>query len=610
MEIENLQIVSENSLEDVLYHSPVLDKETSSSEMTGYASIDKPWLKYYRFGADRKKVPGITLYSALLMTAKGHMDDVAFICADKDHREVTFGEFINLVDDIAKSLKGLGVKAGDNITATFKDTIEGIALVFAKSRLGVVEHFIDPSNSIEAKGELLRDSGSKIFFLEEDLIDTDLEELKKSSGVSEIVILPNLDSDDTNLEHSGTMKFSEFLEKGKDTELDEAHKFSRNEVSSIMYTGGSTGKPKGVMLTDYNFVSKYYREKYSDWKWGRGKTNLCVLPGIIAFGLSEGIVSPLLSGEKVILVDPLRIDKFAEYILKEKPMHSACSPIHMEFLLNCPYIDDETDLSFIEMFPCGGDGMNIMADEKVRKFLADHGALDVFAQGCGFTESDGAFCWGLGDKNKPGYMGIPLAGNVSAVFDPETGCELKYGEVGEWATLTDTAMQGYYGESSHLTSKALKKHADGNIWLHPGDMVHMTEDGMIKMHDRQSRTFNLMGLKIYPSALELIMTEHPAVQKCVLSGVKLPDNGLVAITDQKVPIVNLAIFEQFKGKEEEVARDLDDILRLKAPSYVNVFAYIFRDSLPYTNRGKIDYTLLDSEGISMGEDRKVLMKNI
>lgn len=609
MKIENLQVVNEPLLEEVLFQSPVIDRETSNT-LTGYASIDKPWLKYYRKGISEKEVPKRTLYQELINTAKGHMDDVAFICADKNHRKVTFSEFIKLVDDMSKALKGMGIEAEDNITASFKDTIEGIALVFAKSRLGVIEHFIDPSNSIEAKAELLYDSGSKLLFLEEDLIDTDLEELKNKTGVQDIIILPNLDSDDTNKDYPETMKFSEFMAKGKDISLDEVHEFNQNEVSSIMYTGGSTGKPKGVMLTDYNFVAKYYREMFSDWKWGRGKTNLCVLPGIIAFGLSEGIISPLLAGETIILVDPLRIDKFSQYVMEEKPNHSACSPIHMEFLVNSPFIDDNTDLSFVEMFPCGGDGMTIMADEKVREFLADHGASDVFAQGCGFTECDGAFCWGLGERNKPGYMGIPLAGNVSAVFDPETGHELKYGEVGEWATLTDTAMQGYYGESAHLTSKALKKHADGQIWLHPGDMVHMDEDGMIKMHDRQSRTFNLMGLKIYPSALELILNEHPAVQKCVLSGIKLQDNDLIAITNQKVPIVNLALFEQFKGKEEIVAQELDDILKLKAPSYVTIFAYIFRDSLPFTNRGKIDYTRLDTEGISMGDDRKVLIKNI
>lgn len=608
MEIEKLKVLNEKGLNDVLFHSPVIDKETSSKIVTGYASIDKPWLKYYKKGADEKKVPHKTLYEALLETAEGHMDDVAFICADRNHKKVTFKEFIELVDDMAKALQGMGIKEGDNIVATFKDTIEGIALVFAKSRIGAIEHFIDPSNSIEAKKELVSDSNSKIYFLEEDLIDTDLNKLKSDSEISDIVVLPNLDSFKTNGEYDGAISFDEFMNKGNDEILNEIHDFDIDEVSSIMYTGGSTGKPKGVMLTDYNFVSKYYREMFSDWKWGRGRNNLCVLPGIIAFGLSEAIVSPLLAGETTTLVDPLRIDKFADYILEEKPQDCACSPIHMEFLVNSPLIDDDTDLSFIEMLPCGGDGMTIIADKKVREFLKNHGSIDSFAQGCGFTECDGAFCYGLGDKNIPGYMGIPLAGNVSAVFDSETGEELPYGEAGEWAVLTDTTMKGYYGESEHLNSKALKKHADGLVWLHPGDIVHMNENGQIAMHDRQSRTFNLMGLKVYPSSLELIISEHPAVLKSVLTGIKAPNDGLVAITDQKVPIVNLSISDDFKDSEEEVAREIDEILHLKAPTYINVFAYIFRDGLPYTNRGKIDYSKLENEGISEGKDRKVLIK--
>ena len=97
--------------------------------------------------------------------------------------------------------------------------------------------------------------------------------------------------------------------------------------------------------------------------------------------------------------------------------------------MNSPLVDETTDLSFLEMLPCGGDGMTRDSDEKARKFFEDHGAEDCFAQGCGFTESAGAFCYGLGDKNLPGYMGIPLAGNISAVFDSNTGEELSYNEI-------------------------------------------------------------------------------------------------------------------------------------------------------------------------------------
>ena len=66
-----------------------------------------------------------------------------------------------------------------------------------------------------------------------------------------------------------------------------------------------------------------------------------------------------------------------------------------------------------------------------------------------------------GEGNKPGDMGIPLAWNTCGVFDPETGEELGYNQVGEWAVLTDTAMLGYFGSASNRTQNSLKVHADG-----------------------------------------------------------------------------------------------------------------------------------------------------
>ena len=45
MKVENLEIINQEVLNDVLFHSPIIDKNVSSRQMTGYASVDKPWLK-------------------------------------------------------------------------------------------------------------------------------------------------------------------------------------------------------------------------------------------------------------------------------------------------------------------------------------------------------------------------------------------------------------------------------------------------------------------------------------------------------------------------------------------------------------------------------------
>ncbi len=607
---EKITMMNEEKTKEVLFHSPKLDKK-KSGELTGYASIDKPWLQYYKEEAHDCVIPEQTLYQALVENNKDNLENAIFVCADRNNQKVSYGEFIEMVDNFAKALVALGLKPGDEIITTFKNSIEGIALVFAKSRLGVVAHFIDPTNSPAEKKRMISETNAKHYFIAEEFLPS-AEPLVKGNIIDNIVVLPTLNSnkvetDLTTLEQSESYtSYQDFIKNGENETLPEVHPFDKYEVSTIMYTGGSTGPSKGVKLTDYNFVSKYYRQMNSNWKWGRNRINLSCLPGIIAFGLSESIVSPILAGETNVVVDCLQIPKFSEFVLTNKPNDVSCSPIHIEFLVNSPLIDENTDLSFLEMMPCGGDGMTKQADEYARKFLEAHGAKDAFAQGCGFTESTGAFCYGLGEENEPGYMGIPLAGNVSAVFDPATGEELKYGEVGEWAVMTDTAMVGYLDEEK--TKKALKTHADGQVWLHPGDMVHMNEQGKIAMHDRTSRTFNFMGLKVYPSALESFLSKHPAVQKCILSGIKSPFTAAIAVTDQKIPIVNVAIKDEYKGKEEQVMAELEQIIAENAQSYINIFAYIFRDELPYTNRGKINYQQLETEGFEEKADRKVFVK--
>ena len=596
-------------LKEVLYHSPKIDRKRSE-ELSGYASIDKPWQKYY--DKEEFEIPKQTLYQSLIEKSEDNLQSIAFVCADKQNKEITYKEFIKDIDKMADALNSLGLKPKDEIIGSFKNSYESVVFVFAKSKLGLKAHMLDSTNSPAEKHRMTKETKAKYCFVPEDLIETAIL-FAEEEQIEKVIIFPSMYSDDvkTNIEElpnkSKFMKYEDFIKNRKQTEY--IHNFNKDEVSTIVYTGGSTGPAKGVMLTDYNFVSKYYMQINSNWKWDRNRTALFCLPTVIAFGLSDGIISPLLAGEKNVIVDCfMGLVKVDENILNYKPNDWACSPIHVETLVNSPLINDETDLSYLEMLPCGGDGMSPQSDAKARDFFEKHGAKDCFAQGCGFTESTGAFCFGLGEENQAGYMGIPLNTNVSAVFNPETGEELKYGEIGEWAVISDSNMVGYFGYAEEKNNKALKTHADGKIWLHPGDMVHMNENGQIAMHDRTSRTFNYMGLKIYPSALESFLSKHPAVKKCIISGIQSDFNPRVAFTERKVPIANISLNEGYNGNEEEIMEELEMIIKENAQSYVDIKGYVFREEMPYTNRGKVNYQLLESEGLEDGDKKLVFIK--
>lgn len=69
--------------------------------MSGYASIDKPWLKYYPTDVDKRPLPQETFYTRVYLANKDHPDEYAFNYYGK---HITYDMFFREVDRCAKSL--------------------------------------------------------------------------------------------------------------------------------------------------------------------------------------------------------------------------------------------------------------------------------------------------------------------------------------------------------------------------------------------------------------------------------------------------------------------------------------------------------------------------
>lgn len=77
--------------------------------MTGYPSIDKPWLKYYSEEAVKAKLPECTIYDYIKEKNKNKLNDIALNYFD---RTITYKEFFDCVEKTAKAFTALGVKSG------------------------------------------------------------------------------------------------------------------------------------------------------------------------------------------------------------------------------------------------------------------------------------------------------------------------------------------------------------------------------------------------------------------------------------------------------------------------------------------------------------------
>ncbi len=100
-------------------------------------------------------------------------------------------------------------------------------------------------------------------------------------------------------------------------------------------------------------------------------------------------------------------------------------------------------------------------------------------------------------------------------------------EDGEICVSGPTVMKCYLNNKAE-TDKVKKKHRDGKIWLHTGDIGYMDKDGFIYYKQRLKRMIVSSGYNIYPSYMEKIISNNKYVDTCCVIGIPHPYKKQVA----------------------------------------------------------------------------------
>src|SRR6476469_5845366 len=64
---------------------------------------------------------------------------------------------------------------------------------------------------------------------------------------------------------------------------------------------------------------------------------------------------------------------------------------------------------------------------------------------------------------------------------------------------------------------------DGKLWLYSGDIARMDEDGYFYIVDRKKDMAIIGGFNVYPSTVEKVLAEHPAVLECGVAAIPHPE---------------------------------------------------------------------------------------
>ena len=286
-----------------------------------------------------------------------------------------------------------------------------------------------------------------------------------------------------------------------------------------------------------------------------------------------------------ILMPEFDIKRFIKILKTQKPTVLACVPTLWDAMVHSRDLEN-VDLSFLKYCINGGDAVASKKEDEFNDFLHKHSATIKLSKGYGMTESTAATCYTYGDSNKKGSIGVPMPGNKYSICIPATDEEVDIGVEGEICVSGPTIMLGYLNNEKE-TNLVLMKHSDGRIYLHTGDLGYIAPDGIVYFTQRLKRMIVSNGYNVYPSRIEEVIELHNDVLQCSVVGIPHSYKG-------EIPKAFIVLKSGVKPSMK-IKHEIKDLCEEKLSKFSIPKDYEFRESLPKTLLGKVNYKELEKD---------------
>lgn len=580
--------------------------------MTALPNLKKPseemiWQKYQSEEAKKIEFPKMSAYQLIKEENKNRKDNIAIGFYGT---EISYGQFFDNVEETIDSLKGK-VSIGEVVTVSALTTPELIYLFYALGELRAISNMIDPRTSLKGHADYINETNSsKLVTL--NLFNDKLKDIFETTNIKEIINISLRDSSKrlptpfnvislvtdmlTKIKYNDDrhIKFEDYIKEENNLNIDyEIPMYEEGMPLTIVHTGGTTGIPKGVLLSHDGYNAMAWQYKYSGLDLQSKHRFMNMMPPFIAYG-SDMFHMPLVIGMRVDIVSTFNPKKFDHLIDKYEPNHFAGVPSHLGGLKDSKILQKK-DLSHIITPAVGGDGIDKKLHEDGNKFLLSRGTKQGISPGYALTEVNSVFSVCINEHFKYASAGFPLPGGTAGVFS-ENNEELDYNQRGELCLRTPTMMLGYYN-NIEATNEILKKHEDGHIWVHTGDIAEIDNDGFIWIKGRiKNIIIRHDGFKVYPDIIEKVIRTHEAVKQCKVVGIR----DFNYPQGQK-PKAHIILKPEYVGDEKNIIEQISLICDEMLAEYVAPRDFKIRESFPLTNIGKIDTMTLQNEDDNIGK---------
>ena len=415
--------------------------------------------------------------------------------------ELTYREVDRAANRIAQGLAAHGVARGDHVAVMLPNSPEIVHVVFALARLGAVAV---PVNTAY-KGHLLQhvlDSSDASVVVLDGRYASQLAPVTGQLPGLRLAVVHGDASDRSPLDRLGcaAVPFSALLGHGDEAPLVEV---AFSDLQAIMYTSGTTGPSKGAMvphslalvcaIDSLRFVS------------GGSHTIYCPLPLFHAAGLWDGMMSALVAGASLAVVERFSASRFWDDVRRFGAQTAMGVFSMIPILLNQPPRPDDRD-NPLDTFYMGKSSLDVA-------FYERFGARTVETYTS--TEAGIATASPYGEW-RIGSMGQAHTERFDVAVVDEHDRPLGPGEAGELVLRPKqpyVITPGYYGRAD-ATAACFR-----NLWFHTGDRAYVDADGYFYFVDRVADAIRRRGENISSFDIECEVNLHPSVLECAAIGV-------------------------------------------------------------------------------------------
>ena len=128
--------------------------------------------------------------------------------------------------------------------------------------------------------------------------------------------------------------------------------------------------------------------------------------------------------------------------------------------------------------------------------------------------------------------------------------------------------------------------------MHTGDIGYLDEDGFVYLDSRIKRLIiRHDGFKVFPSMIEDVISQHPAVHQCSVVGCVDKEH-----VQGRLPFVYLVLEQDVPAaKRKQIIKELRQLCIEELPEYVQPVGYKIIPEMPLTLAAKFDYRKLEEE---------------